>query len=175
MLYLGALILYVYANSDDAPSPLPGALPGSGTPLSSGDPAAPTPSGGSGRSVSRSADVTQGASTLPRLTYTLPVPGGLVFAPSAGFRVTLSVRSAVPVPRLGYLVPSSYTDPYGDIRDVGTSWSLTTVAHGKPAYAAIFIQAAGAGTPITCTITVNGVVTSTETTKGAYGRQVCLG
>jgi hypothetical protein len=113
--------------------------------------------------------------TLPVTTLSGVVGGGLSFAPGSTHKVTLSATSAVSMVRVGYLAPTSPDSPYGDIKGVGTHWSVTITALGRPAYAIIFIQAGAAGIPITCKITVDGHVSNTATTSGPYGRTVCLG
>lgn len=167
---------FLYANSGDTSPPPALAQPGS--PAVGTSTPAPSPSAGTSGSSSGSASGVPGglsASTLPRITYTAPGPGGFTLAPPQGYPIVLRVTSAAPIVRVGYLMPTSHESPSGDIRHVGRSWQLTSTVYGSPAYAAIFVQAGRDGTPITCTVTVNGTVTDSRTTKGAYGRQVCLG
>jgi hypothetical protein len=74
-----------------------------------------------------------------------------------------------------YLVPTGLGSAYGSVGGHPRSWSISEQALGSGYLAAIFIQTGKSGTPITCRITVDGKVTSTETTSGGYGRALCLG
>jgi len=89
--------------------------------------------------------------------------------------VTVSASSAGPMPVIGYLVPTGMGSAYGSVGGHRSPWSLHEQALGSGYLAAIFIQAGRAGLPVTCTVTVDGKVTSSETTSGGYGRAVCLG
>lgn len=115
------------------------------------------------------------AAPLPRKTLTPGEPGGFVFGNLPTHELILTVNSATRIGRLGYLVPTSPDASYGDLPFKGSKWSLGTKVVGKPNYAAIFIQAGATGTPITCTVMVDGVVRDTKKTSGAYGRAVCVG
>jgi hypothetical protein len=88
--------------------------------------------------------------------------------------VVLDVRSSRTIPVLGYLVPTGLGAPYGAVKHQ-THWTNQQQAIGRGYLAAIFVQTDGSGAPITCTVTVDGKRTNTETTSGAYGRAVCLG
>ena len=85
------------------------------------------------------------------------------------------VTSASGIPRVGYIIPTSPNSSYGDVKAPGRQWSLSTTVVGRPAYAAVFIQAGATGTPITCRVSVDGVTSDVKTTRGSYGRAVCLG
>jgi len=89
--------------------------------------------------------------------------------------VTISAHSAGNMPVLGYLVPTGLGSAYGEVHTHKGSWSLHEQALGRGYLAAMFIQADKLGLPVTCTVTVDGKVTNTQTTSGAYGRAVCLG
>lgn len=89
--------------------------------------------------------------------------------------VVVQATSAQPIPIVGWLVPTGMSNTYGSRRDVGVHFALTQRALGPGYLAAVFIQAGKAGVPVTCTVLVDGKVTNTATTSGAYGRTVCLG
>jgi hypothetical protein len=89
--------------------------------------------------------------------------------------VTISASSAGPMPVVGYLVPTGMGSAYGSVGGHRSPWSLHEQALGSGYLAALFIQAGRDGLPVTCTVTVDGKVTSSESTSGGYGRAVCLG
>ncbi len=89
--------------------------------------------------------------------------------------VVLTVHSAAPTKEIGYLVPTSRKHPYGKVMDPGRSWRLATTAYGKPDYARVWIAGGSAGTPVICTITVDGRVSDQRSTSGAYGASMCQG
>lgn len=89
--------------------------------------------------------------------------------------VTISATSAGNMPVIGYLVPTGLGSAYGSVHTHRGHWSLHEQALGKGYLAALFIQADKLGLPVTCTVTVDGKVTNSETTSGSYGRAVCLG
>lgn len=89
-------------------------------------------------------------------------------------RVVLDVRSSRPIPVLGYLVPTGLSAPYGTVKH-SAHWTNQQQAIGPGYLAAIFVQTDSSGAPITCSVSVDGKRTNTETTSGAYGRAVCLG
>jgi hypothetical protein len=88
--------------------------------------------------------------------------------------VTVSAHAAGRMTVVGYLVPTGLGATYGSVKD-RSSWTLTQQAIGPGYLAAIFVQTGKTGVPITCQIVIDGKVTSTETTSGAYGRALCLG
>lgn len=90
-------------------------------------------------------------------------------------RVVVEVYSSAPVGEVGYFVPTGTTHTYGTARPAGDRWQISQQALGSGYLAAVFVQAGGGGTPITCRVIVDGKVTSHSTTSGAYGRTVCLG
>jgi hypothetical protein len=94
---------------------------------------------------------------------------------AATHQVILTVRSAGSVPILGYLVPTGLRSAYGTVKHPPSHWSLQEQAVGPGYLAAVFIQAGPLGIPVTCTVTVDGKVTNSETTSGQYGGAVCLG
>ncbi|MGH8961060.1 MAG: hypothetical protein ACRDWT_07600 [Jatrophihabitantaceae bacterium] len=114
---------------------------------------------------------------LPPATYTIAPAEhpGFVFAGPSTHRLVMTVTSAAPIPAVGYLVPTSPDHSYGTAKHLSTRWSVTTTVTGGPNYALLFVQADASGTPITCSITVDGVVRDHRSTRGPYGRQVCVG
>jgi hypothetical protein len=90
-------------------------------------------------------------------------------------RVVLSLTSSQKIPFVIYNVPTSRDHSAGQGIDLGSSWSLTTTAYGKPDYARIITRAGPEGVPITCTITVDGQVAARLTTEGPWGKILCQG
>jgi hypothetical protein len=160
-----------------------GAAPPAGTDKALGAPttrpALPSVTPGPGSST-RTTDAGLGGGlqiphTLPPYTITPAENPGFVIAPIPKHRLVMTVTSAQTLPRLGYIVPTSPDHSYGNVAvPGGTRWTLRTTVTGKPYYAALFVQAGASGTPVTCTISLDGVVKDTKTTTGPYGRQVCL-
>lgn len=103
------------------------------------------------------------------------IPGGSVAQNLPRHSITLRVTSAAPIGTIGYLMPTSLRNSRGVVKNVGTSWSLSSTVYGSPDYAQIFVQAGARGFPITCTITVDGRVTEQRATEGPYGQMVCQG
>jgi hypothetical protein len=89
--------------------------------------------------------------------------------------VTISVSSAGSMPVIGYLVPTGLGSAYGTANGHASPWSLHEQALGSGYLAAVFIQAGRDGTPVRCSVSVDGKVTSSEATSGGYGRAICLG
>lgn len=89
-------------------------------------------------------------------------------------QVTIEAHSSGPMAVVGYLVPTGLGSTYGSIHG-RRSWSTTEQALGGGYLAAMYLQTDKSGRPITCTVTVDGKVTSTQTTSGSYGRALCLG
>jgi hypothetical protein len=90
-------------------------------------------------------------------------------------KVVVSASSSEPIAVVGYLVPTGLSSPYDTVKPNARHWSFTEQAVGKGYLAAVFVQAGRSGAPVTCTISVDGTVTNSETTSGGYGRTVCLG
>ncbi|PZS20038.1 MAG: hypothetical protein DLM57_02680 [Pseudonocardiales bacterium] len=153
-----------------------------GGPNGAGGPAAGGPAGSNGRPGGSSTSPTgpedtffpSGASPLPRTTLTPAEPGGIIIGKLSTHSIVLKITSASAIGKLGYLVPTSSDASYGIVTSPGSHWSLTTKAVGRPGYAVIFIQAGGRGTPITCAVSVDGVVKDTKTTSGPFGKAVCV-
>lgn len=117
-----------------------------------------------------------GFPTLPPYTITPAEPPGFVFARIPEHTLVVTVSASRPIPGVGYLIPTSLDHAYGKVKNPGvTHWTLTTKVIGKPYYAAVFIQADAQGTPLTCTITVDGILKDKKTTSGGHGRTVCVG
>lgn len=171
ILVVVALGLFIKSYHDSGPTS-PAAAP---TDQSSGafDPFATTQAKSTGSPTS--SFFPSGVRKLPEITISGIEGGGLHFAPGSIHTVTLSISSATAIGQTGYIIPTSTDHSYGHMTIDSGSWSLTTNAFGKPAYAIIFIQAGKLGIPISCTITVDGHVSSHSTTNGPYGRTVCLG
>lgn len=103
------------------------------------------------------------------------IQGGSVFQYLPKHKITMTVTSSAPIGTIGYVVPTSLKQSSGVVRNVGTSWTLTTTAYGDPDYAQLFMQADARGNPITCTIRVDGKVSERRTTEGPYARLICQG
>ncbi len=99
--------------------------------------------------------------------------GGGVSLPQV--RIHLSVTSSEPIGVVGYQIPTSPNRSYGIVKNVGSSWSMSTVGYGRPDYARLFFRAGPSGAPVSCVITVNGRVTERRTTRGPYGAMMCQG
>lgn len=113
---------------------------------------------------------------LQQLRNTLPANPLNNLRGTGVHHVTLSATSPIgKMPVLGFLVPTGMGSAYGSLNGQRSPWSYSEQALGPGYLAAIFIQTGAAGLPITCTITVDGKVTSRETASGAYGRAICLG
>lgn len=160
-----ALFINLYKSSSPNPSGTPG----------SGDGAAGLGAGTGlpGSSVTAGSGDTSILKNFPtQLTQQL----GRKFTGQHGHTVVLTVTSPGGVARLGYLVPSADRDQFGDRRNVPRGWTQTFVARGPYGpYSAIFIQTDRAGTPVHCTVTVDGVEKDSETITGEYGRGLCYG
>jgi hypothetical protein len=115
------------------------------------------------------------ALSLPPYTITPPARPGFTFATPAEHRIVLAASSRHAIGRVGYLAPTSPDHASGDVKHVGRQWAVHTTVSGSPYYALVFVQAGADGTPITCSITLDGKVLSRKSTSGAYGRQVCVG
>jgi hypothetical protein len=141
------------------------------------DPGAFSAPSGSAGATSRPTDhfFPEPGAPMPRRTLTPAEPNGLVLGHPTTHALVVAVTSAGRIPRVGYIIPTSPDSSYGDVKDPGRQWSLTTTVVGRPAYAAVFIQAGASGTAITCRVSVDGVTTDVQTTHGSYGRAVCLG
>ena len=89
--------------------------------------------------------------------------------------LTLTISSAAPLGTVGYIIPTSLNDNYGVVKNVGRTFSVSTVVYGNPDYAQGFAQADARGNPVTCTVTVDGRVTERRSTEGPYAALFCQG
>ena len=101
--------------------------------------------------------------------------GGSIYQYLPKHTIVLRVTSEAPIGTVGYIVPTSLRSSSGVVKNVKTSWSLTTTAYGSPDYAQLYMQAGARGFPITCTISVDGRVTEQRSTEGPYGQLICQG
>lgn len=171
-----AIALVVFVETGATDSDVPASL-GSTAPPSSGLVPQPIPIGstsgppGSALTRLKPGSVITGPGggkiTVP------PLPNGPGSA-DATHTLTVSVTSRVPLPAVGYLIPTSYDHPYGIVKSLPKTFSLTTVVYGKPYYSAIFIRADSGGVPVTCSIAIDGKRTTQAATSGPYGRQGCV-
>jgi hypothetical protein len=93
-----------------------------------------------------------------------------------GHKIVLTVTSSGSILRLGYLVPSADSDQVGDLHDVNGGFTKSFVARGPEGpYSAIFIQTNTAGTPVHCSVTVDGVQKNSQTITGAKKQGLCYG
>jgi hypothetical protein len=90
-------------------------------------------------------------------------------------QVTISASAPGKMTVVGFLVPTGLGEAYGSRNGAYRHFSLSQQALGGGYLAAMYLQTGKSGIPITCTITVDGKVTSTQTTSGSYGRALCLG
>lgn len=90
-------------------------------------------------------------------------------------QLVLQVRSSAPIGEIGYVVPTSADHYSGRVSHAGMSWRMSTTVYGRPDYARVWIQAGERGTPVTCTILVDGHVTDQRSTTGPYGASMCQG
>jgi hypothetical protein len=167
MLVVAAIALFVNLYKSSSPN-------GSGGPGGSdGAAGLGAGSGLPGSSVTTGSGDTSMLKNFPsELTRQL----GRKFTGNHGHTVVLTVPSSATVARLGYLVPSADRDQFGDHRNVVHGWTQTFVARGPYGpYSAIFIQTDRAGTPVHCTVTVDGVEKDSQTITGEYGRGLCYG
>ncbi|HEV7193751.1 MAG TPA: hypothetical protein VGN35_11170 [Jatrophihabitantaceae bacterium] len=165
---VGAIALFVQLYKSSSPN-------GTGI-TGSGDGAAGL---GAGPGGTGSTSITGGSgdtSILKDFPTELTSKLGHNFRGQRGHTVVLTVATSGTVSRLGYLVPSADRDQFGDHRNVARGWTQTFTARGPYGpYSAIFIQTDRAGTPVHCTVTVDGVEKDSETISGEYGRGLCYG
>lgn len=89
--------------------------------------------------------------------------------------VTIRWRAPHPLGLIAYIVPTSANNSQGSHVENSHTWSMSTVAFGKPDYAVAFVQARADGQPVTCEIIVDGRVTDRRSTVGPYGSVWCQG
>jgi hypothetical protein len=142
----------------------------------SGDGAAGLGAGTGGPTSSITATGSGDTSILNVFPTELTSKLGHNFRGQHGHSVVLTVTSSGTVARLGYLVPSADHDQFGDHRNVVNGWTQTFTARGPYGpYSAIFIQTDRAGTPVHCTVTIDGMEKDSQTISGEYGRGLCYG
>jgi hypothetical protein len=112
---------------------------------------------------------------IPGYTSLTGLKGHSLSASYPRHHLVLSLTSSKKLPFLIYNVPTSRDNRGGTLTDLGRTWSVSTTVYGKPDYAQLFTRADWYGTPITCTITVDGRVTARLTTSGPYGKVFCQG
>jgi hypothetical protein len=88
--------------------------------------------------------------------------------------VTMSVTSDAAILRLGYLVRGGRPDRY-ETTNAASPAIITTVGHGYGPVAEVGAQASPYATYLTCTISVDGRVTSRHTVHGPWRVLVCVG
>lgn len=89
--------------------------------------------------------------------------------------VSIDVTSPGRMAVVGFLVPTGLGESYGSRNGQSGGVHVSQQALGGGYLAAVFIQTDKAGTPITCTVTVDGKVTSSQTASAPYARALCLG
>ena len=114
---------------------------------------------------------------VPGVQYTLTAPAqpGFTIVPPPTHRLVLTAWSSQDIGTVGYLVPTSANDAYGSAKNVGARWSLHTTVTGDPDYAVFFVGAGPSGATVHCRLSVDGKVLDTASTRGNYGRGVCIG
>jgi hypothetical protein len=166
LVIAGAILLFTNSYNSSSPNPPPVAgVDGTDTPpvdsLTTG--ASPTGTAAPG-------------SILSKFPASLTSKLGKNFRGMPGHTVVLSVSSSGSILRVGYLVPSADNNQVGDMHDVNGGWSGSFVARGPEGpYSAIFIQANNSGTPVHCTVTVDGVQKDSETISGKKKQGLCYG
>lgn len=89
--------------------------------------------------------------------------------------LTATVSGGDPLGRVYYIIPTSSEYRRGYHDTAATSWSLNTTVWGTPRYAVVGVQANYKGTPVSCTISVDGHVTDHRTSHGPFSVIWCVG
>lgn len=165
--------LFVHAYQQAGPAHHDADAPGASGHAAPVPSASPSPSAEPAAAPANAFD--PNALSLPPYTITPPPAPGFAFATPAEHHIVLAASSRHAIGRVGYLAPTSPDHPSGDVKHVGRAWTVRTTVTGSPYYALVFVQAGADGTPITCSITLDGKLLSRKSTSGAYGRQVCVG
>lgn len=168
-----ALAFYVrgFQSTGHDPVGLPGgSSPSAGAPVSS---AHQHKSGKHSKKHGKHGGHGKSETSTPSGGTTVDVGGGSGLTITGEHTLVARVTSAAPIGEIGYLAPTSPDISYGTAKNVGKSWTVHTTVTGKPKYAIIWIYAGKSGTPVTCSISIDGKVRSHETTSGPYGRQIC--
>lgn len=120
--------------------------------------------------------------SAPGLGGGLPAGGAPVGLLGHGFvghgphhSLTATVSGGDPLGRVYYIIPTSNEYRRGYHDTYATSWSLSTTVWGSPRYAVVGVQANYKGTPVSCTISVDGHVTDHRTSRGPYSVIWCVG
>ena len=124
----------------------------------------------------------QAAGANPSDVLGLPpgtVPQGLNASGRTGsgdpHRLTVTISGADPLGHVYYIIPTSAQYRRGSAAVSSTSWALHTTVWGSPKYAVAGVQANYLGTPVSCTITVDGHVTDHRTSRGPFSVIWCVG
>lgn len=180
-LAAAAIVLAGLLSQNFLSSPAPAATPlkalGQGaTPTPGADAAAGAAGPGAASTrPSGSKSLVAGNDVLQTLKNTLPDNPLNHLRGAAVHQVVIETNSAEPVPVVGWLIPTGLSNTFGTDKNPSGHFSLSQRALGKGYLAAVFIQAGRTGAPVTCRVIVDGKVTASETTSGAYGRTICLG
>ena len=108
----------------------------------------------------------------PTITLGAKAGSGLTIVDNR-HRLVARVTSSEPIYAVGWLIPTSLDYSYGKNMHPGRTFTIDTQVSGRPKYSLLWVYAGASGAPATCTISVDGQVRSTLTTRGPYGRQVC--
>jgi hypothetical protein len=175
VVLVAAITLFVRAYNHTGSTTSAG---GSGASSFSPDNPTPADSGSGSATPSPSADpIPKGGVT----NYTFP--GGLHYTggsfafsslPQHIVRLVVFNHDGRGLIRVGWVAPQSYDAPYGDLRNLPPTWSITFHSVGDKDRAALFVGTDASGSPVTCQIYIDGRLESTQTTLGPYSRQVCL-
>lgn len=170
LLAIAAVVLGIvlFANQLDKSSPSAPPVAGLNGPQggdTNGPTGSPSPSGTGSNSSILSVFPTQLTSKLGKNFRGLP-----------GHNVVLTVSSAGSILRVGYLVPTADSNQVGDLHNVNGGFSRSFTARGPEGpYSAIFIQTNNDGTPVHCTVTVDGTTRDSETISGKKKQGLCYG
>lgn len=169
---VGAIALFSDLYGAGSPTSPPAAA-GGAPPASGSGPAA----GFGGPAITSSASgKPRGSSLLQNFPAQLTSKLGGNYLGEPGHTVVLTVFSTGSIARLGYLVPTAAADQEGDQKNVAGGWTKTIVAHGPYGpFAAIFIQTDSAGTPVFCSVTIDGVLKDSHTYTGRFTQGLCYG
>jgi fermentation-respiration switch protein FrsA (DUF1100 family) len=146
------------------------AAPGAGTSPSDVPGPTVTPSGSPSKTGKTKYVVPGGG---PTITLGANDGGGMKLSNKNQHHLVARVTSADPIYAVGWLIPTSLNHSYGKDMSPGRSFTIDTTVTGRPYYSLLWVYAGKSGAPVTCRISIDGKVRSTQTTQGAYGRQVC--
>lgn len=171
VLVVGAIALFVKAYQNTSPNPPPVAgIDSTGTPGATSGSSGTGGPGAPGPSPSSTSALIGGFPT--QLTSKL----GHDFSNEPGHKVVLTATSSGTIARLGWLVPTADSNQYGDQKGIPRFWSMTFTARGTTGpYGGIFIQTDKTGTPVHCTVSVDGVTKDSQTVSGQFKQGFCYG